>query len=158
MLLHLASTSVHYNPLSINASTIFYLFLAVIYLFLDPLLHTFYSFPFFIIFPSTIIRDFPHQLAHTFTMPRVCDKDAPSRDLFVKSWIFMMLWFRLKPAIWLLHPSVSAIEKIRIVFIDEPLTGFGLICDPFSAMAFATNCNFTIVYCFRVGFPKMKWA
>lgn len=91
-------------------------------------------------------------------MPRVCNKDAPSRDLFVKSWIFMMLWLRLKPAIWLLHPSASAIEKIRIVFIDEPLTGFGLICDLLFAMAFVANCNFTIVYCFRVGFPKMKWA
>ncbi len=70
----------------------------------------------------------------------------------------MMLWLRLKPAIWLLHPNASAIEKIRIVFIDEPLTGFSLICDLLFTMAFASNCNFTIVYCFRVGFPKMKWA
>lgn len=70
----------------------------------------------------------------------------------------MMLWLRLKPAIWLLHPSAFAIEKIRIVFIDEPLTGCGLICDPFFAMAFAAKCNFTIVCCFRVGFPKMKWT
>ena len=70
----------------------------------------------------------------------------------------MMLWLRLEPEIWLLHPDASAIEKIRIVFIDEPLTGFGLICDSFFSMVFAANCNFTIVYCFRVGFPKMKWA
>ena len=71
---------------------------------------------------------------------------------------FMMLWLRLKPAIWLLHPDASAIEKIRIVFIDESLTGFGSICDLLFAMSFAANCNFTIVFCFRVGFPKMKWA
>ena len=70
----------------------------------------------------------------------------------------MMLWLRLKLAIWLLHPSASAIEKIRIVFIDESLTDFNLICDLLFAMVFAANCNFTIVYCFRVGFPKMKWA
>lgn len=70
----------------------------------------------------------------------------------------MMLWLRSEPEIWLLHPDASAIEKIRIVFIGEPLTGFGLICDLLFAMAFAANCNFTIVYCFRVGFPKMKWA
>lgn len=70
----------------------------------------------------------------------------------------MMLWFRLKPAIWLLHPNASAIEKIRIVFIDEPLTGCGLICDLLFAMAFAAICNFTIVYCFRVDFLKTKWA
>ena len=91
-------------------------------------------------------------------MQRVDNKDAPSRDLFAKSWILMMLRLRLKPVIWLLHPDASAIEKIRIVFIDEPLTGFGLICDLLFAMAFATSCNFTIVYCFRIGFPKMKWA
>lgn len=91
-------------------------------------------------------------------MPRVCNKDAPSRDLFVKSWIFIMLWPHLEPEIWLLHPDASAIEKIRIVFIDEPLTGFSLICNLLFAMALAANCNFTIVYCFRVGFPKMKWA
>ena len=91
-------------------------------------------------------------------MRRVDNKDAPSRDLFAKSWILMMLRLRLKPVIWLLHPDASAIEKIRIVFIDEPLTGFGLICDSFFSMVFAANCNFTIVYCFRVGFPKMKWA
>ena len=95
---------------------------------------------------------------HSLHMRRVGDKDAPSRDLFVKSWIFMMLWLRLKPAIWLLHPDASAIEKISIAFIDEPLTSFGLICDQLFAIAFAANCNFTIVYCFRVGFPKMKWA
>ena len=71
---------------------------------------------------------------------------------------FMMLWLRLKPEIWLLHLDASAIEKIRIVFIDEPLTGFGLIYNLLFAMAFSANCNFTIVYCFRVGFPKMKWA
>ena len=70
----------------------------------------------------------------------------------------MMLWLRLKPAIWLLHSNASAIEKIRIVFIDKPLTGFGLICELLLAMAFAANCNFTIVYRFRVGFPKMKRA
>ena len=70
----------------------------------------------------------------------------------------MMLWLRLKPAIWLLHPNASAIEKIRIVFIDEPLTGFRFICDLLFAMASAANCNSTIVYCFRVEFPKMKWA
>lgn len=70
----------------------------------------------------------------------------------------MMLWLRLEPAIWLLHPDTSAIEKIRIVFIDEPLTGFGLICDLLFAMAFAANCNFTIVSCFRVDSPRMKWA
>ena len=70
----------------------------------------------------------------------------------------MMLWLRLKPEIWLLHLDASAIEKIRIVFIDEPLTGFGLIYNLLFAMAFSANCNFTIVYCFRVGFPKMKWA
>ena len=98
------------------------------------------------------------QQTHRLHMPRVCNKDAPSRDLFVKSWIFMMLWLRSEPEIWLLHPDASAIEKIRIVFIGEPLTGFGLICDLLFAMAFAANCNFTIVYCFRVGFPKMKWA
>ena len=91
-------------------------------------------------------------------MPRVCNKDVPFRDLFVKSWIFMMLWLRLEPEIWILHPSASAIEKIRIVFIDKPLTGFGLICDLLFAVAFAANCNFTIVCCFRVGSPKMKWA
>ena len=69
----------------------------------------------------------------------------------------MMLWLHLEPQIWLLHPSASAIEKIRIVFIDKPLTGFGLICDLLFAMAFAVNCNFTIVYCFRVDFLKTKW-
>ena len=89
-------------------------------------------------------------------MPRVCNKDAPSRDLFVKSWIFMMLRLRSEPEIWLLHSDASTIEKIRIVFIDEPLTGFGLICDLLFTMVFATNCNFTIVYYFRVGFLKMK--
>ena len=71
---------------------------------------------------------------------------------------FMMLWLRLKPAIWLLHPDTSAIEKIRIVFINDPLTGFGLICNLLFTMISTTNCNFTIVFCFRVGFPKMKWA
>lgn len=91
-------------------------------------------------------------------MPRVCDKDAPFRDLFVKSWFFMMLWLRLKPAIWLPHPDTSAIEKIRIAFIAEPLAGFGLICNLLFTMAFAANCNFTIVSCFRVDFPKMKWT
>lgn len=91
-------------------------------------------------------------------MPRVCNKDAPSRDLFVSLEFFMMLWLRLEPEIWLLHPDASAIEKIRIVFIDNPLTGFGLICDLLFAMALATNCNFTIVCCFRIVFPKMKWA
>ena len=70
----------------------------------------------------------------------------------------MMLRLRLEPEIWLLHPDASAIEKIRIAFIDEPLTSFGLICDLLFAMAFAANCNFTIVHFFRVGFPKMKWA
>ncbi len=70
----------------------------------------------------------------------------------------MMLWLRLKPAIWLLHPSAFAIEKIGIVLIAKHLTGLGLACDLHFAMAFATNCNFTIVCCFRVGFPKMKWA
>ena len=34
--------------------------------------------------------------------------------------IFMMLWLRLEPEIWLLHPDASAIEKIKIDFIDEP--------------------------------------
>ena len=33
---------------------------------------------------------------------------------------FMMLRLRLKPVIWLLHPDASAIEKIRIVLLDEP--------------------------------------
>lgn len=70
----------------------------------------------------------------------------------------MMLWLRLEPAIWLLHPDTSAIEKIRFVFIDEPLTGFGLICDLLFAMVFAANCNSTIVSCLRVDFPKMKLA
>ena len=69
----------------------------------------------------------------------------------------MMLWLYLEPEIWLLYLGASAIEK-RIVFIDEPLTGFSLICNLLFAMALAANCNFTIVYCFRVGFPKMKWA
>lgn len=40
---------------------------------------------------------------------------------------FMMLWLYLEPEIRLLHPSASAIEKIRIMFINEPLTDFGLI-------------------------------
>lgn len=60
-------------------------------------------------------------------MPRACNKDAPSRDLFVKSWIFYDAPALLGPAIWPLHPNASAIEKIRIIFIDEPLTGCGLI-------------------------------
>ena len=98
------------------------------------------------------------QQDRTFHMRRVGDKDAPSRDLFVKSWIFIMLWPHLEPEIWLLHPDASAIEKIRIVFIDEPLTGSSLICDLLFAIAFAANCNFTIVCCFRIVFPKMKRA
>jgi len=70
----------------------------------------------------------------------------------------MMLWPRLELEIWLLPPDASAIEKIRIVFIDEPLTGCGLICDLLFTMVFAANCNFTIIFRFRVRFPKMKWA
>lgn len=53
---------------------------------------------------------------------------------------------------------LPAIEKIRIILIGEPMTGFGLICDLLFAITFAANCNFTIVCCFRIGFPKMKWA
>lgn len=56
------------------------------------------------------------------------------------------------------HFDAPAIEKIKIVLIGKSLTGFGLICDLLFAMALAANCNFTIVCCFRVGFPKMKWA
>ncbi len=56
------------------------------------------------------------------------------------------------------HLDALVIEKIKIVLIGKPLTGFGLICDLLFAMAFATKCNFTIVCCFRVVFPKMKWA
>ena len=69
----------------------------------------------------------------------------------------MMLWLYLEPEIWLLYLGASAIEK-RIVFIDEPLTGSSLICDLLFAIAFAANCNFTIVCCFRIVFPKMKRA
>ena len=105
--------------LSINAPAILYLLFPIIYL-------------------------FPHQKAHRLHMRRVDNKDAPSRDLFAKSWILMMLRLRLKPVIWLLHPDASAIEKIRIVFIDEPLTGFGLICNLLFAMAFATSCNVNV--------------
>ncbi len=56
------------------------------------------------------------------------------------------------------HLDALVIEKIKIVLIGKPLTGFGLICDLLFAMVLAANCNFTIVCCFRVGFPKMKWA
>ena len=57
-----------------------------------------------------------------------------------------------------LHLDAPVIEKIKIVLIGKPLTGFGLICDLLLAMMLAANCNFTIVCCFRVGFLKMKWA
>lgn len=49
-------------------------------------------------------------------------------------------------------------RKDKNCVLDEPLIGFGLICDLLFAMALTANCNFTIVHGFRVGFPKMKWA
>lgn len=101
----------------------------------------------------TFCRQHAHSTCHEYAI-----KMHPPVTYSLSLGFFMMLWLRLKPAIWLLHPDASAIEKIRIVFIDESLTGFGSICDLLFAMAFAANCNFTIVFCFRVGFPKMKWA
>ncbi len=54
-----------------------------------------------------------------------------------------------------LHLDAPAIKKIIIVLTGK---SFGLICDLFYTMAFAANCNFTIVCCFRADFLKTKWA
>ena len=58
----------------------------------------------------------------------------------------------------ILHLDAPTTEKIRIDFTDKPLIGFSLIWSLLFAIACIATYNCTIVFLFRIDFPKSKWA